>query len=135
MGKKSKSKTELEAELRAIRASRTTEAVTAIATTLIRWGAIVLIARYGYLAIDSLSGKATLADIGISFLSEVKVSVILSWVAGGGGVIYGLRQRKLRKDTVQSLQGRIQQFEKELDPRRSTSSLTERGDTREEDKV
>ena len=128
-------RSEKEIELRILRITRLVEGVVQISSNLFRWGAIVLIARYGYLSIESLAGQNTLADIGINFLSNIKVSVALAGAAGAGGLIYGERQRKLRKNTVERLQGRIRELETKIDPNRSTSDLTHRGDTRPEDKT
>ena len=128
-------RSEKEADLRILWTTRLVEGVGQVLSSLIRWGAIVLIARYGYLSIASLAGQNTLADIGIDLLSNIKVSVALSWVAGAGGLAYGVRQKKVRKDTVERLQGRIKELETGIDPNRSTSNLTHRGDTRPEDKI
>ncbi len=130
-----RNKAELEAELRILKKTRFTEGTVQVLLSLIRWGAIIAISRYAYLAIEALSGKSTLADIGINFLSDIKISVTLAWIAGVGGVFYGISQRKLRKDTVERLQERIQALEAEIDPNRSTSNLTRRGDTRPEDRI
>jgi len=135
MASKKRSRAELEAELRILRKTQIAEGIVQVFLSLIRWGAIVMIARYGYLAIDSLSGKSTLADIGVNFLSNIKVSVALAWSAGVGGIIYGVNQRKLRKDTIERLQKRIQELESNIDSNRTTSNLTPRGDTRPEDKL
>ena len=132
---KKKSKAQLEAELRVLRGTRVSEGVVQVINNLIRWSAIVLVVRYGYLAIETLAGKTTLADVAVSFLTDIKVSVVLAWGAGAGGVVYGLQQRKLRKDTLQRLQDRNQTLEKMIDSSRSTSNLTPRGDTRPEDKI
>ena len=126
---------EQEVELRILRVTRWVEGVVQVLLSLIRWVAIVLIARYGYLSIASLAGQNTLADIGINLLSNIKVSVALAGAAGVGGLIYGERQRKLRKNTVERLQGRIRELETEIDPNRSSSNLTHRGDTRPEDTI
>lgn len=130
-----KSKAQLEAELKVLRQSRFAEGTVQVLLSLIRWGALIFIARYGYLSIESLAGKSTLADIGINFLSDIKVSVAIAWSTGFGGVIYGLSQRKLRRDTVERLQERIQVLEAEKDPARTSSKLTKRGDTRPEDRI
>ncbi len=55
-------------------------------------------------------------------------------MAAGAGV-YGWKQRDLRKTTVERLQSRIKELELKLDSKRSSSHLTPRGDTREEDKI
>lgn len=132
---KKKSRAQLEAELRVLRKSRFAEGTVQVLLSLIRWSAIILIARYGYLSIEALAGKSTLADIGINFLSDIKVSVAIAWGVGVGGAIYGLKQRKLRRDTVERLQERIQTLEAEKDPARTSSQLTKRGDTRPEDRI
>lgn len=132
---KESGRSEKEVELRIFKITRLVEGVVQISSNLFRWGGIVLISRYAYLTVESLAGQNTLADIGINFLSDIKVSVGLAWGACAGGIIYGERQRKLRKNTVERLQGRIRDLETEIDPDRSTSNLTHRGDTRPEDKI
>lgn len=130
---KNKSKSDLEVELRILKQSRIAENVTQVFLHLIRWGGIVLVVRYMYLAIDSLSGKDTNTDILINFLSNITISNWLAWLVGILGVLYGLRQKKLRKDTTERLQDRNISFEVQVDPERTTSTLTARGDTRPED--
>lgn len=100
---------------------------------LIRWTGIVLIARYGFLAIESLSGQTTLADVTIALLGNVNVSIALAWTVALSGTAYGWHQRNLRKDTIERLHARIHQLENRLDDRRSSSQLTTRGETRPED--
>jgi uncharacterized membrane protein len=132
---KGKTREQLESELRVLKKARFSEGSVQIALSLIRWGAIVLIARYVYLSISTLSGHSTFADIGINFLASVHISVAIAWGASVGGVLYGVNQRKLRKDTVEHFHGRIKELETMIDPSRSTSNLTPRGDTRPEDKL
>lgn len=131
----SKSKAQLEAELKMLRSSKTAEGWITIGQSTIRWTAIVFIVRYAYLAIEILSGKSTTADIGINFLANINISVALAWCAGLGGIAYGKHQSKLRKDTVERLQNRIQELELNSDPSRSSSNLTPRGETRPEDRL
>ncbi len=130
-----KSKGQLEAELKVLRQSRNSEGVVQVLISLFRWVGIVLIVRYAYLGIEALAGKSTLADIGVNFLTDINVSVALAWAAGFGGMVYGIKQRELRKDTIERLVGRIKQLEDEVDPNRTSSNLTKRGDTRPEDRV
>lgn len=128
-----KTNAQLNAESQFLRRSRAVEAVTSVLNNLVRWAGAVLIARYGYLSISELAGQTTFADIGVNILSDLRVSQAVAWLLGGGGVAYGLQQRKLRRDTVERLQGRISSFEKALDPGRTSSQLTPRGETRPED--
>lgn len=99
------------------------------------WGALVLIAHEGAEVLIEYAGKQTSADIAMSFFGDLKVSITLSLIVGIFGGAYGLLQRKLRKDTVERLQGRIQELESVIDSRRSSSKLTKRGETRVEDKL
>lgn len=131
----SKSKAQLEAELKFLRSGRTTEGWVAVLQSIIRWCAVVFIVRYGYLSIDILAGKDTAADIAVNFLANVTVSVALAWSVAAGGIYYGHRQNKLRKNTIERLHGRIHELETRLDRKRSSSHLTQRGDTRPEDVI
>lgn len=92
-------------------------------------GIVYLLAQ----AVEALAGKQTEANILVSMLGTVEVSVALSWVVGAGGVIYGRAQKKLRQRTVARLHGRIASLEKQIDPGRSSSKLTPTGDTNPED--
>jgi hypothetical protein len=128
-----KTRAQLEAELRALKSARRSQGWFYLSNNLVKWSAIVLIVRYVYLAIDSLAGRNTLADIGLNILGHVEVSVALAWTVGIVGAIYGWRQRDLRKSTVELLQTRIIELERSIDSKRSSSKLTPRGDTRPED--
>ena len=128
-----KTRAELEAELRLLRRHRSAEAATSVVNNLTRWGGLTAIAYFAYRAIDSLAGEATTADIGLGFLTSIKVSTATSWATGLCGVAYGLLQRALRKNTIERLQSRITELESKVDPKRSSSKLTARGDTRPED--
>ncbi len=101
----------------------------------IRWGGCAFIAYMMYRSVSVLAGQQTMADIGIRILSDVRVSKGLAWVLGGGGVLYGFGERRLRRKTIERLQGRIRTLEQEVDPRRSTSALTPQGDTSPEDRL
>ena len=126
---KKKSAAELRIENRLLRTQNNIAAITTIFVSLIRIAGAVLIARYVYLAVASLAGKSTVSDIGIKFLGNLRVSEGLAGLFGGGGTVYGLAQRKLRRDTIERLQGRIKELEREHDPNRSSSNLTIRGTT------
>lgn len=116
-----------------LRKVRTSEGVVSVLNNLIKWGGVVLIGRYIYLAILALAGRATFADIGIKILGDARVSEGLAWLLSTGSVAYGWHQRKLRKDTVERLQKRNQKFERQIDGGRTSSRITPRGNTRPED--
>lgn len=75
------------------------------------------------------AGDHTVADIGIRVFSDIRFSATLPWAFGAGGVLYGLRQKHLRKNAVERLARRARDLEQRLDSQRSTSGLTPRGDT------
>jgi len=131
--KKHKSKTELEAEIKLLKKYNFAEAISGVLQTIARWTGGVLIAYFGYRTVQALAGQVTLADIGLRFLADVKVSEAVAWLFGGSGLVLAARQRKLRRDTVERLEGRIRELEKASDPRRTSSRLTPRGETRPED--
>ena len=130
-----KSRGELAAELRFVRASKKWEVGASIVNNLIRYGCVAFCAYMSYLSVDALAGRRTLAWIGVNVLANVKISVVIGWVVGLAGFVYGRGQRKLRRDTIARLSGRIQRFEKTIDPKRTSSDLTERGETPPEDQL
>ena len=98
-------------------------------------GALVLIAREAAKVLIEYAGKETSADIAMSLFGNLEVSLTLTLFVGAGGFFYGLWQRKLRKDTIERLQGRNQELESMIDSKRSSSNLTARGETRKEDRL
>ena len=113
------------------------ESIASVLNTLIRWTGLVLIAFFAYRSIDVLAGETTGADIGISvgLLASVPVSQAVAWILGAGGMAFGLLERRLRKNTIERLQSRIKSLETQADPGRTSSLLTPRGETRQEDKL
>lgn len=109
------------------------DSATALCQSIIRFGAFVVVAYFIYRTVFALAGKYTFADIGLRVLGELRISETFAWGAGATGVFYGLRQRKLRRDKTDYLQGRIRKLETDLDPGRSSSRLTTRGTTNPQD--
>ncbi len=101
----------------------------------IPWGSLVLIAYLMSGSISSLAGKHTFAEIGIKFLADINIAEAVAYALCGGGVFYGIKQRNLRRDTIQRLSGRIQILETQKDQNRTTSGITQRGTTRPEDQA
>lgn len=100
---------------------------------VIRWGAVVWVAKYGYLSIAVLAGKTTAANVLIQFLANFKIQMAVSWGAAAGGLGWGLVERRLRKRTIRRLAPRIKQLERVIDSARTSSNLTVDGSTRPED--
>jgi hypothetical protein len=80
------------------------------------------------------AGQSTLANVAISVVTDVRIEAVISYTVGGGGVLYGLRQRQLRQRNIERLTARILVLEREKDPYRSSSGLTPRGTTRPSDR-
>lgn len=129
MTAKKPSRSELEAELKVLRRQRSGGAIASVMNNLIRWAGTVAIAGFVYMSIASLAGQTTNADIGVTVIGNIKLSEVFAFLFGGGGIVYGLRQRALRKSTIERLQDRIKKLEAARDPNRTSSGLTSRGDT------
>jgi hypothetical protein len=110
-------------------------AISSTLQTLIRWGAGVCFAYYGYRTIEVLAGRSTEANIVLNILGNIAFSSTIAWTFGVAGAAYGWRQRKLRGDAVERLQNRIKELESKVDPERTSSNLTVRGDTNPEDRT
>ena len=82
-----------------------------------------------------MAGKKTDANIVLDFLGGLHVTVALGVPAVLLAIVYGGLQRKLRKDTTEKLSKHIQTLELRVDPARTSSTLTARGNTREIDKI
>lgn len=115
--------------------SRTADAVVSIVNNFVKWAGLVAIAYFAFHAIETLAGQRTTADIGVNFLADLKLGCALAGGLGLSGVAYGLGQRRLRRDTIARLQDRNRALEARIDPERSGSALTRRGETRPEDRV
>lgn len=116
---------ELRAELNALKSHDRTYTVASIANTLIMWGGLVLIARYGYWCVDALAGRETAATI----IGNIDIKTAFPWLVSIASMGYGLRERRLRKTNIKRLATRNRHLEATIDPTRTTSGLTERGDT------
>ena len=104
-----------------------------VSSLVIPWGSIVAIAYWMFGTLQSFGGKSTFADIGIAFFADVKISEAVVYLFGGGGVLYGVYQKRLRRKNIERLAPRPIELEKIIDRNRSSSGLTAGGTTRPED--
>jgi hypothetical protein len=104
-----------------------------IITSSIKWGALLGIAYFASRAIESLSGQTTLANFALNFLGDVKINQYVYLFLTGGGGIWALNERRLRRNKVAELANRIKTLENLLDGKRSSSMLPPSGTTRAED--
>jgi len=107
----------------------------------VKW---MFIAYYVYKSIQALAGKITFADLNVDAtinqdaagvpLSYMLCIVIFALLVAVLGILYGRRESKLRKDTVERLTSQITTLQKMIDGNRTSSMLTTRGETSEQDK-
>lgn len=113
---------------------------------LTRWGFGAFIVYHISQAVIESAGKWTTIDIKAKAEGTVNYNetvtgacdayqwpIILSVGFALACLVYARRQRTLRRNVIERQYGRIQQLESEIDPARSTSGLTARGETNPED--
>ena len=132
---KKKTSEKLIAENRLLRSHNFSESVANVLNNLIRWAGLCFISLMVFLSIQCLAGKVTIADFGLKIIANKYLSQIMSIVFGSGGVVYGVSQRKLRRDATERQEGRIKELESFINPDRGSSQLTKRGTTPSEDKL
>ena len=125
---KTKTKAALEAELKYVRKQQKANNFAAVLTHLITWVGISVLGFFLYRSVDALAGEQTTADIGLKLVGNLKLSEVFAYLFGGGGVAYGVQQKRLRKDEVERLQDRVIKLETAIDPKRSSSGLTDRSE-------
>jgi hypothetical protein len=133
MAKKNKTRAELEAENKELRRTKVTSGLTEIFNNLIRYTALVLCVYLGSESIQALAGQTTEANILVKFLGEFNVSQGAAVLFGAAGTMYGLAERRQRQKMIERLHSRIKYLERQIDPKRSSSNLTETGDTNPRD--
>ena len=84
--------------------------------------------------VSALAGKTTLAEIVVQIFSDQHTRELISYALTTGALGWGLNERRLRKSKVRHFAKRLKKTEEHLDPSRSSSHLTETGDTRPEDR-
>lgn len=99
----------------------------------IPWGSAVLIFGFLYLMVSRLAGQATLAQIGIGFMGDIRLPDALAYAFGGGGLLYGFNERRLRHKKTETMAQHSADLEKLLDSKRTSSSLSPKGTTKKED--
>lgn len=114
---------------------RIIDAIDANFRLLIKWGVLGLIAFFAYRSMVVLAGKTTLADIAVRFMADIRMGSTIGYVVGGGGLLYGRNQKRLKERAILNLSPKLVEREMALDPERSSSGLTPRGRTRPEDEI
>jgi len=131
--KPQRSRAELEAENRYLRRGHTAETLGKTIRTLIRVGGTVAIVYFGRDVLIAYAGQESILKVAVDFAANVQANVWAAWLLAGGGISYGTLQRKARRDTIEQMQRHQTELEKVLDGKRTSSTLTTRGDTRPKD--
>ncbi|HBN8359248.1 TPA: hypothetical protein L6A81_35530 [Pseudomonas aeruginosa] len=128
-----------------------------IVTHVGRIGLAAVVVAGAYFTIAELAGKNTQANIQVNANGSVSATagtaekaepkgeekasgfLLPGWINlfglsfGAGGMLYGLYQARLRRDYIQLYAPLQAELERRHDPERTSSLLTERGSTRQED--
>ena len=99
----------------------------------IHWVYITLIV-VSYFEVKELSGKITVANFVINVLGNITVQKEVVFTGWGLTAIWAMLERVLRTKKVPWLSRRVKELEHRLDPNRTSSGLTETGQTNKEDK-
>ena len=79
------------------------------------------------------AGRDSIADLTLRVLANISVVWELSLTLSGISVTLYVRERKLHRDTRERLTARVTELELKIDPKRTSSHLTPRGQTRKDD--
>jgi hypothetical protein len=126
-----RSKEELDAQVRI----RRIDATASVANTLIRVSGLCFLGFCAWQSIAALAGHTTLASIGLRALGSVYVSEAAAWLLAVGSVGYGVVQRQLRRREIARFAPLLRDKERAIDPKRTSSQLTDRGDTKPGDQL
>lgn len=141
MAKKEKSKEQLKAQIQILKAKVNSNTTARSIEAFSKWGGIALIANFAKESFGLLAGKETWAHIqlvaeGCSIESKWALIIggsllIIGTLCAITGILYGRWQHKLRCDVIKEKSDRIKFLESFVDKKRSTSGLSETGQTTE----
>jgi hypothetical protein len=90
-----------------------------------------------YFSIRELAGRNTFTDIAFRFAADLKankpIALMVSWVLTAICGAWGAGERFLRRRYIKEWHPIVKRYQLFLDPKRGSSSLTEKGTTRPED--
>lgn len=104
------------------------------ARTAIRWIGIAIVAYLGFGALQAFAGQSTSVAISLilNVLADLRFKLAIALT--GAACAWAAAERILRLRKIESMQGRIKDLETRLDPKRSSSGLTPRGQTNPRDR-
>jgi hypothetical protein len=101
---------------------------------VIKYGALVGVAAIFSSALKVLAGKETILSVVMLIVAKFNLTQKVAYTIGFGGVLYGYRQRRLRRKVIENMSEHERALEKLLDPGRTSSEITSSGTTRPDDK-
>ena len=101
--------------------------------TAVVFGCVLGIAYFCQRMVHDLAGKTTAADIGLKFLGTFKVSEGLAWMISAICFGTAVKTRRTNGNMAARL-SRLADFERSIDPNRSSSHLSPTGTPRKEDR-
>jgi hypothetical protein len=110
------------------------DALVIISKSAIKYGFFAFCAYYAFRAIEVLAGKTTVSSIVFSILANFTVRETIYIILAGGGIIYGIGEREMRRRNIRRITDEKNALERILDANRSSSELTTRGTTKPEDR-
>lgn len=81
-----------------------------------------------------LAGETTRLAFELSVLADVRLVLTIAITLTGSAIAWAVLERLLRYRKVEALQDRVKQLELRIDPKRTTSGLTPKGQTNPRDK-
>jgi hypothetical protein len=102
--------------------------------TTIKVAGFVVVAWILSASLRILAGKQTILNVAMQVVASLGLSAKISYALGITGVVYGLRQRHLRRLTIEKMSGHQRKLEQALDQKRTSSEITLKGTTRPDDK-
>ena len=110
------------------------DVITKVLSEIFKWGTLIYFIYAGSEVLKEFAGKSTYADVTFSWIMSERLASVLGLIFGAGGMLYGRRQARLRKDTVEKMHQFQVKYEESVNVNRTSSGLTCRGDTHEDDK-
>lgn len=96
---------------------------------LIKCVTYITIAYIALLAVRALSGKTTIADFALSYVTGEGKALAASWAVAVTCAVWALTERHLRLKKIAAMGTHNAELEKRIDPGRSSSNLTVEGET------
>jgi hypothetical protein len=92
---------------------------------------------YGFRSFETFAGEDTNLSIALTFVlrafAELKTTVFIGLT--GTCAAWAILERILRQRKVEYMQGRIKELEQKIDPNRTSSDLTPKGQTNPRDRI